>query len=63
VDGLDDERCSPGWGVGVVAWCVGDDTASRARDRGWQHVEVLEQALDPAGLVARIAAGPRTASG
>jgi uroporphyrinogen-III synthase len=47
----------------VVAWCVGDDTASRARDRGWQHVEVLEQTLDPAGLVARIAAGPRAASG
>jgi hypothetical protein len=63
VDGLDDERCSPGWGAEVVAWCVGDDTASRARDCGWQRIEVLEQTLDPAGLVAQIAAGPRTVSG
>ncbi|PWB72093.1 MAG: uroporphyrinogen-III C-methyltransferase [Holophagae bacterium] len=63
VDGLDDERCSPGWGAEVVAWCVGEATASRARDCGWQRIEVLEEALDPAGLVARIAAGPRAASG
>jgi uroporphyrinogen-III synthase len=42
---------------------VGEATASRARECGWQRVVVLEEALDHAGLVARIATGPRTASG
>ena len=63
VDGLDDERCSPGWGPKVVAWCVGEETASRARDCGWQRVVVLEETLDCADVVARIAAGAAAPGG
>ena len=58
VDGLDEERGSPGWGPEVVAWCVGEETARRARECGWQRVQVLDETLDGAAVAARIAAGP-----
>jgi uroporphyrin-III C-methyltransferase/precorrin-2 dehydrogenase/sirohydrochlorin ferrochelatase len=58
VDGLDEERGRPGWGPEVVAWCVGEQTARRARECGWRRVEVLDESLDGVGVAARIAAGP-----
>ena len=49
---------SLGWGPEVVAWCVGEETAHRARECGWQRVQVLDESLDGAAVAARIAAGP-----
>ena len=63
VDVLDDERGAPGWGAEVVAWCVGEAAASRARECGWQRVVRIDETVDRAGVVARIAAGPAPGSG
>jgi uroporphyrin-III C-methyltransferase/precorrin-2 dehydrogenase/sirohydrochlorin ferrochelatase len=62
VDGLDEERGSPGWGPEVVAWCLGEGTARRAGECGWQRVEVLDETMDGAAVAARIAAGPAASS-
>jgi uroporphyrin-III C-methyltransferase/precorrin-2 dehydrogenase/sirohydrochlorin ferrochelatase len=62
VDGLDEERGNPGWGPEVVAWCVGEGTARRARECGWQKVHVLDETLDGAAVAARIAAGRAASS-
>jgi uroporphyrinogen-III synthase len=34
----------PTWGDEVVAWCLGGETASRARETGWRRV--VETAAD-----------------
>lgn len=44
VDVLDEERDGPGWGTDVVAWCLSEKAAERARALGWQRVEVVEGA-------------------
>ena len=41
VDRLDDERGEPVWIDEVVSWCLGRDTARRARERGWGEVREL----------------------
>ena len=58
VDWLDDETSNPGWGDEVVAWCIGEAAAERARRCGWRRVVELPEQLDCADLVARIASGP-----
>jgi uroporphyrin-III C-methyltransferase/precorrin-2 dehydrogenase/sirohydrochlorin ferrochelatase len=42
VDGLDEERDAPGWSRGVVAWCLDRAAADRARELGWQRVELVD---------------------
>jgi uroporphyrin-III C-methyltransferase/precorrin-2 dehydrogenase/sirohydrochlorin ferrochelatase len=55
VDWLDDEREGPGWGERSIAWCVGKDTAERARRRGWRKIVMLDRESGPAGIVTGIA--------
>ena len=55
VDWLDDEREGPGWEEGSIAWCVGKDTAERARRRGWRKIVMLDPESAPAGIAAGIA--------
>jgi uroporphyrin-III C-methyltransferase/precorrin-2 dehydrogenase/sirohydrochlorin ferrochelatase len=57
VDWLDDERGSPGWVEGTVAWCLGEDAAARARAYAWARCEVVDPGLGSDELVTRIAAG------
>jgi uroporphyrinogen-III synthase len=58
VDALDEQRDGPGWGTGLVCWCMNEATAAHARRRGWPRVERVEDPGDGALLVAAIAAGP-----
>ncbi len=55
VDWLDAERGGPGWGEEFVAWCVGTETAARARERGWLNVREVLVDVDEDELVATIA--------
>jgi len=55
VDWLDDERDNPGWGPDLVAWCLGDHVATRARKRGWREVRRLDDGMDCVGLVTALA--------
>jgi hypothetical protein len=43
VEALDEERGGAGWEAKVIAWCQGEDTATRARKRGWQWVKGIEE--------------------
>ena len=45
VEILDDERQTSGWERDPVAWCLGRETAERARQLGWQRVRQLEKGL------------------
>jgi len=38
VEALDEEREGPGWEGSPVAWCLGRETAQRARQLGWRRV-------------------------
>jgi uroporphyrin-III C-methyltransferase/precorrin-2 dehydrogenase/sirohydrochlorin ferrochelatase len=42
VEALDDERDGAGWSPEMVAWCLNEATAHRAKDLGWRHVETVE---------------------
>jgi hypothetical protein len=42
VEALDEERDGAGWSSEMIAWCLNDDTALRAKDLGWRHVETVE---------------------
>ena len=42
VEALDEERDGAGWSPEMVAWCLNEDTAHRAKDLGWRHVETVE---------------------
>lgn len=55
VDWLDEERENPGWEAKSPAWCLGRETAERARERGWRQVIELSEEMGCADLVARIA--------
>jgi hypothetical protein len=55
VDAVHDELGGPGWEQPVVSWCIGSDTASRARACGWPSVVEIEgDALDAAAVVRQI---------
>ncbi len=67
VELLDEERDGPGWGPGVVAWCLGEAAAARARACGWRRVEELDEEADAGAVVATLrrlvsAGGPRPRS-
>ena len=51
VDALDEERDGVGWEEEPVAWCLGPETAARARERGWQRVRQSARGDNPANLV------------
>ncbi len=55
VDWLDRERENPGWGSDVRAWCLGDEAASRARERGWRRIVSLDEGLECSLLVQQMA--------
>jgi len=55
VEWLDDERDNPGWGPELVAWCLGEDAANRAHDRGWREVKRLDDGVDCVRLVEKLA--------
>jgi uroporphyrin-III C-methyltransferase/precorrin-2 dehydrogenase/sirohydrochlorin ferrochelatase len=48
---LDEEREGPGWEKEPVAWCLGGETAERARQLGWQRVRQVEETLSGSGLI------------
>jgi uroporphyrin-III C-methyltransferase/precorrin-2 dehydrogenase/sirohydrochlorin ferrochelatase len=54
VDWLHEERGSGMWTEDGPAWCVGDDTVARARERGWRGVRVLGRGAECGELVASI---------
>jgi hypothetical protein len=56
VDWIHEELGSSGWQTDSIAWCIGSETAERARDRGWRNVVALDEGLDPHELAGRIAA-------
>jgi len=51
VDLMDEERQGPGWERDPVAWCLGRETAERARQLGWQRVRQVEEGLGGPGLI------------
>jgi uroporphyrin-III C-methyltransferase/precorrin-2 dehydrogenase/sirohydrochlorin ferrochelatase len=55
VDLLDEERQGPGWDRDPVAWCLGRETAERARQLGWQRVRQVEDGPGVTGLIKEIA--------
>ncbi|MEW6071546.1 MAG: siroheme synthase CysG [Planctomycetota bacterium] len=59
VDSLDEERDNPSWSSAARTWCLGADTAGRARARGWPAIHELPADADPAALVRAIAARVR----
>jgi uroporphyrin-III C-methyltransferase len=59
IDWIHDERGGPGWIEDAPSWCVGEETAARARRRGWRRVHELSAGLDCSDLVAEIAESRR----
>ncbi len=59
IDWIHDERGGPGWIEDAPSWCVGEETAARARRRGWRRVHELSTGLDCSDLVAEIAESRR----
>ncbi len=55
VEWLDEEREIAGWEESTVAWCLGSETAERARGLGWRRIEEVAAGLDNAGVVTWIA--------
>ena len=43
VDAFDDERDGAGWSSDMVAWCLTDGAARRARELGWKNVELVDE--------------------
>jgi uroporphyrinogen III methyltransferase/synthase len=62
VEWLDEEREGAGWEENPVAWCLGPDTADRARELGWRRIQEVEAGRDTADLVARIGRSRRPAA-
>jgi len=54
VEALDEERDAPGWNRDMTAWCLGADTAAKARQCGWRRVCEFDPALSPADLVEQM---------
>jgi len=61
VDALDEERLGLGWGPEVVAWCLGSETAARARSLGWQRTEEFGGPTAEHDLVAALSSIPSMA--
>ncbi len=57
VDWLHEERGGGTWAEDGPAYCVGDDTAARACERGWRGVRSLGRGTECSELVARIVDG------
>jgi hypothetical protein len=57
VEALDEERDSLEWRDGAAVWCLGDETAERARARRWPGVQSVEVGSSASDLVERIRAG------
>jgi uroporphyrinogen III methyltransferase/synthase len=55
VDWIHEERGGPGWADQTPIWCVGNEAAERARERGWRPVYELNADVDCGDLVADIA--------
>ena len=55
VDWVHEEIGGPGWRDDARTWCVGEETAARARERGWRPVHELSTDMDCSELVAGIA--------
>jgi uroporphyrin-III C-methyltransferase/precorrin-2 dehydrogenase/sirohydrochlorin ferrochelatase len=51
VDGLEEEREGAGWEGGPVAWCLGRETARRARRLGWRRVHEGSETGEVAEIV------------
>jgi uroporphyrin-III C-methyltransferase/precorrin-2 dehydrogenase/sirohydrochlorin ferrochelatase len=56
VEALDEERDSLEWRDGAAVWCLGDETAERARARRWPGVQRVEAGSSASDLVERIRA-------
>jgi uroporphyrin-III C-methyltransferase/precorrin-2 dehydrogenase/sirohydrochlorin ferrochelatase len=54
VESLDEERDGVEWREGARVWCLGDETAERARERRWPGVERVDPGTSGPGLVERI---------
>lgn len=63
VDWLDDERDNPGFGRQTVTWCLGEEAAARARERGWRRLRLLEEGISTERLVAELAMAGVTSNG
>jgi uroporphyrin-III C-methyltransferase/precorrin-2 dehydrogenase/sirohydrochlorin ferrochelatase len=59
---LEEERESRGWENDPVAWCLGPETAARARELGWRRIQLVDPDQDTAGVVASIGRGRRRAA-
>jgi uroporphyrin-III C-methyltransferase/precorrin-2 dehydrogenase/sirohydrochlorin ferrochelatase len=59
VEWMHDERGGATWGDDRPAWCLGEDTARRARERGWRRVRELDRGGACSELVSAIADGRR----
>jgi len=55
VDWIHEERGGPGWINEAPSWCLGQETAARARERGWRPVYELKIDMECNELVAGIA--------
>jgi uroporphyrinogen III methyltransferase/synthase len=62
VEWFDGERDAEGWEENPVAWCLGPETAARARELGWRQVQEVDPGLDAAGLVEWIGKRRRRAA-
>jgi uroporphyrin-III C-methyltransferase/precorrin-2 dehydrogenase/sirohydrochlorin ferrochelatase len=58
VEAMDEERLGLGWGPEVVAWCLGAETAERARRLGWQKIEELCGPMTEVDLVSALLLHP-----
>lgn len=56
VDSLEEERDGPGWEGEVVAWCLGPESAERARRYGWRRIEELQAGLEGPAVAGLLAA-------
>jgi uroporphyrinogen III methyltransferase/synthase len=63
VEALDEERQGLGWEPEVVAWCLGAETAERARRLGWKKVVELGGAMAEVDLVSALLSHPVRSSG
>ena len=60
VDALEDDQDAPGSATQIVAWCLCPEAAGRARQLGWQHVEVVGDGSNPAELISAMQARRQT---
>jgi len=54
VDGLDDERDSPGWTADTVVWMLSPEATARAQSRQWRRVTEVTAPVSPKEVVAAI---------